>query len=155
MTPSVTGGNGWVKTLTPSFNFVTPVNMDQYWIRLYDTNGTLIRTIGPTAVSPVATTLAAAYVYAGAPALEWGNRYQWTAQFRDTNSVTQSESSKEVFWTNAAPVANNIFPANNQAVTSINPAIEAVLLMVYMMSVALLTSMDKAVGESTNPFDKS
>ena len=124
MTPSVTAGNGWVKTLTPSFNFVTPVNMNQYWIRLYDTNGTLIRTIGPTAVSPVATTLAAAYVYAGAPALEWGNRYQWTAQFRDTNSVTQSESAKEVFWTNAAPVANNIFPANNQAVTSINPAIE-------------------------------
>lgn len=124
MTPSVTAGNGWVKTLTPSFNFVTPVNMDQYWIRLYDTNGTLIRTIGPTAVSPVATTLASAYVYSGAPALEWGNRYQWTAQFRDTNSVTQSESAKEVFWTNAAPVANNISPANNQAVTSINPAIE-------------------------------
>ena len=124
MTPSVTAGNGWVKTLTPSFNFVTPVNMNQYWIRLYDTNGTLIRTIGPTAVSPVATTLAAAYVYAGAPALEWGNRYQWTAQFRDTNNVTQTESAKEVFWTNAAPVANNIFPANNQAVTSINPAIE-------------------------------
>lgn len=123
MTPSVTGGNGWVKTLTPSFNFVTPVNMNQYWIRLYDTNGTLIRTIGPTAVSPVATTLASAYVYAGAPALEWGNRYQWTAQFRDTNSVTQTESSKEVFWTNAAPVANNISPANNQAVTSINPPI--------------------------------
>ena len=124
MTPSVTAGNGWVKTLTPSFNFVTPVNMNQYWIRLYDTNGTLIRTIGPTAVSPVATTLSAAYVYAGAPALEFGNRYQWTAQFRDTNNVTQSESAKEVFWTNAAPVANNIFPANNQAVTSINPAIQ-------------------------------
>lgn len=124
MTPSVTAGNGWVKTLTPSFNFVTPVNMNQYWIRIYDTNGTLIRTVGPTAVSPVATTLASAYVYSGAPALEWGNRYQWTAQFRDTNNVTQTESAKEVFWTNAAPVANNIFPANNQAVTSINPAIE-------------------------------
>ena len=124
MTPSVTAGNGWVKTLTPSFNFVTPVNMNQYWIRLYDTNGTLIRTIGPTAVSPVATTLAAAYTYSGAPALEWGNRYQWTAQFRDTNNVTQTESAKEVFWTNAAPVANNIYPSNNQAVTSINPAIE-------------------------------
>jgi hypothetical protein len=124
MTPSVTKGNGWVKTLTPAFNFVTPVNMNQYWIRLYDTNGTLIRTIGPTAVSPVATTLATAYTYSGAPALEWGNRYQWTAQFRDTNNVTQTESAKEVFWTNAAPVANNISPANNQAVTSINPAIE-------------------------------
>jgi hypothetical protein len=124
MTPSVTKGTGWVKTLTPSFNFVTPVNMNQYWIRLYDTNGTLIRTIGPTAVSPVATTLATAYVYSGAPALEWGTRYQWTAQFRDTNNVTQTESAKEVFWTNAAPASNNIYPANNQAITSINPSIE-------------------------------
>lgn len=124
MTPSVTKGNGWVKTLTPSFNFVTPVNMNQYTLRIYDTNGTLIRTIGPTTVSPVATTLSTPYTYSGAPALEWGTRYQWTAQFRDTNNVTQTESAKEVFWTNAAPVANNIYPSNNQAVTSINPAIE-------------------------------
>jgi hypothetical protein len=124
MTPSVTKGDGWVKTLTPSFNFVTPVNMNQYTLRIYDTNGTLIRTIGPTTVSPVATTLSTPYTYAGAPALEWGTRYQWTAQFRDTNNVTQTESAKEVFWTNAAPVANNIYPSNNQAVTSINPAIE-------------------------------
>jgi hypothetical protein len=123
MTPSVTKGNGWVTTLTPSFNFVTPVNMNQYWIRIYDTNNTLIRIIGPTAVSPVATTLSTPYTYSGAPALEWGTRYQWTAQFRDTNNVTQTESSKEVFWTNAAPAANNISPANNQAVTSINPPI--------------------------------
>jgi hypothetical protein len=124
MTPSVTNGDGWVKTLTPSFNFTTPVDMNQYTLRIYDTNGTLIRTIGPTTVSPVATTLSTAYTYSGAPALEFGNRYQWTAQFRDTNNVTQTESAKEVFWTNAAPVANNIFPSNNQAVTSINPAIE-------------------------------
>lgn len=123
MTPSVTKGDGWVKTLTPSFNFVTPVNMNQYTLRIYDTNNTLIRTIGPTAVSPVATTLSTPYTYSGAPALEWGTRYQWTAQFRDTNNVTQTESAKEVFWTNAAPVANNVSPSNNQAVTSINPPI--------------------------------
>ena len=124
MTPNTSNGStGWVKTLTPSFNFVTPANMNQYTLKIYDTNNTLIRTIGPTAVSPAATTLAAAYTYSGSPALEWGTRYQWTVTWRDTANVTQPESPKAIFWTNAAPVANNISPTNNQAITSINPAI--------------------------------
>jgi len=124
MTPNTSNGStGWVKTLTPSFNFVTPANMNQYTLKIYDTNNTLIRTVGPTAVSPVATTLATAYTYSGSPALEFGTRYQWTVTWRDTSNVTQPESPKAIFWTNAAPVANNISPANNQSITSINPEI--------------------------------
>ena len=124
MTPNTSNGStGWVKTLTPSFNFVTPANMNQYTLKIYDTNNTLIRTIGPTAVSPAATTLGTAYTYSGSPAIEWGTRYQWTVTWRDTSNVTQPESPKAIFWTNAAPVANNISPANNQSITSINPEI--------------------------------
>ena len=125
MTPNLSNGStGWVKTLTPAFNFVTPSNMNQYTLKIYDTNNTLITTIGPNAVSPVATTLATAYTYSGSPALEYGTRYQWTVTWRDTSNVTQPESVKAAFWINAAPVANNISPSNNQAVTSINPAID-------------------------------
>jgi hypothetical protein len=124
MTPNTSNAStGWVKTLTPSFNFVTPANMNQYTLKLYDTNNTLIRTIGPTAVSPVSTTLSSAYTYSGSPAIEWGTRYQWTVTWRDESLVTQPESPKAIFWTNAAPVANNISPANNQAITSTNPEI--------------------------------
>jgi hypothetical protein len=125
MTPATSGGTGWVKTLTPSFNFTTPSLMNQYSLKIYDTNGTLIRTIGPTAVSPSATTLSTPYTYAGTPALEWGTRYQWSVVWRDTSNVTQPESAKSVFWTNSAPVAQNISPTNNQAITSINPQITA------------------------------
>jgi hypothetical protein len=126
MTPNISNGvTGWVKTLTPAFNFVTPANMNQYTLKIYDTNNTLIRTIGPTAVSPVATTLATDYTYSGSPVLEYGTRYQWTVTWRDTSNVTQPESVKAAFWTNAAPVSNNISPTNNQAITSINPVIQA------------------------------
>jgi hypothetical protein len=125
MTPATSGGTGWVKTLTPQFNFVTPALMNQYTLKIYDTNNTLISTIGPTAVSPTATTLSTPYTYSGSPALEWGTRYQWSVIWRDTSDVTQAESAKSVFWTNSAPVAQNISPTNNQAVTSINPQITA------------------------------
>jgi hypothetical protein len=123
MTPSTSNGTtGWVKTLTPSFNFVTPVNMNQYTFYLYDASGNQVYTVGPTAVSTAATTLASAYVLSGYT-LTWGTKYQWAVTYRDVAGVTQPISSKSVFWTNSAPVSGNTSPVNNSAITTTNPSI--------------------------------
>lgn len=123
MTPTVANGNGWVKTLTPQFNFTTPVPMNQYKLTFYDANGNATGATVTNTLATPATTLSTPYTYALTPALAWGTKYYWTAQFRDTSvgAVLGTASSLQEFWTNAAPVASNIYPTNNLAITATNP----------------------------------
>jgi hypothetical protein len=118
-TPNDDTGTGWVKTLTPVLTFTTPASITNYTIKIYDTSGAPYRTIGPTS----ATGTTVSYTYAGTPALNWNNRYFWTAQYT-ASGVASAESSQAMFHVNSSPVAVQISPTDGQAVGTVDPSFE-------------------------------
>lgn len=118
-TPNDDTGTGWVKTLTPVMTFTTPASITNYTIRIYDTSGAPYRTIGPTS----ATGTTVNYTYAGTPALNWNNRYFWTAQYTAAG-VASAESPQAMFHVNSSPLAVQIAPTDGQAVGTLDPTFE-------------------------------